>query len=79
MSPTNELLGKKISLIIKSKIGTNDIDWKKPISEQHKMDSLDHMEMIMELEEEFGISIYDEDFGRLNTVIDYIQYIKERV
>jgi acyl carrier protein len=79
VSPTSELFGKKISLLIKSKLGLDTIDWEVPIKEQTKFDSLDHMELIMDLEDQYGIEIYDEDFSRLETVIDFIDYIKERV
>ena len=39
-------------------------------------DSLDVVEMIMELEDEFGIEIPDEDAEKLTTVGKAIEYIK---
>lgn len=42
-------------------------------------DSLDTVEMIMELEDEFDIEIPDEDIERIVTVGDAIEYIKRRV
>ena len=39
-------------------------------------DSLDTVELIMELEEEFGIEIPDEDAERLNTVGSIVKYIE---
>lgn len=39
-------------------------------------DSLDVVEMIMELEDEFGIEITDEDAEKLTTVGEAIEYIK---
>lgn len=39
-------------------------------------DSLDIVEMIMELEEEFGIEIPDEDAEKITTVGEAIEYIR---
>ena len=41
-------------------------------------DSLDSVELIMTLEEEFNIEITDEDAEKLLTVQDVIEYIKEK-
>ena len=40
-------------------------------------DSLDTVELIMEFEKEFGISIPDEDTQNINTVNDVIEYIEK--
>lgn len=40
-------------------------------------DSLDIVELIMALEEEFEIEVPDEDAEKLQTVADAIRYIKE--
>ena len=40
-------------------------------------DSLDTVELVMALEEEFGIEIPDEDAEKIVTVGDAIQYIKD--
>ena len=40
-------------------------------------DSLDTVELIMEFEKEFGISIPDEDTQKINTVKDVIDYIEK--
>ncbi|MEE9171580.1 MAG: acyl carrier protein [candidate division NC10 bacterium] len=42
-------------------------------------DSLDTVELIMVLEEEFGIEIPDEDAEKIVHVKDVVQYIKERI
>lgn len=41
-------------------------------------DSLDQVELVMALEEEFGSDIPDEDAEKLSTVGDTIKYIEER-
>ena len=40
-------------------------------------DSLDLVELIMSLEEEFGIEISEEDAEKIRTVGDAIEYIRE--
>ena len=42
-------------------------------------DSLDLVELIMSLEEEFGTEISDEDAERIRTVQEAVDYIDERV
>ena len=42
-------------------------------------DSLDTVEMIMEIEDEFGIEIPDEDAEKIATVGDAIEYVKKKV
>ena len=42
-------------------------------------DSLDQVELVMSLEEEFGAEIRDEDADSLNTVGDAIAYIEKRL
>jgi len=40
-------------------------------------DSLDQVELIMAMEEEFGISISDEEAQKITTVKDAIAYVKK--
>ncbi|MCI2430728.1 acyl carrier protein [Candidatus Acetothermia bacterium] len=42
-------------------------------------DSLDTVEMIMEIEDEFGIEIPDEDAEKISTVGQAIEYVKRKV
>ena len=41
-------------------------------------DSLDTVELVMALEEEFGIEIPDEDAEKIQTVGDAVRYIEEK-
>ncbi len=41
-------------------------------------DSLDTVELVMALEEEFGIDIPDEDADKIKTVGDVMEYLKKR-
>ena len=42
-------------------------------------DSLDIVDLVMTLEEEFDTEIPDEDIGNLKTVGDIVKYIEDRV
>jgi len=42
-------------------------------------DSLDTVELVMALEEEFGVEIPDEDAEKLNSVGDAISYIESKL
>lgn len=42
-------------------------------------DSLDQVELVMELEEEFDISIPDEDAEKIKTVGQAVKYIEEKL
>lgn len=43
-----------------------------------KADSLDVVELVMEFEDEFGITIPDDDYEKIRTVGDAINYISEK-
>jgi len=42
-------------------------------------DSLDLVELVMAMEEEFGLEIADEEAEKLQTVKDAIEYVKEHI
>ncbi len=67
----------KVYDIIVSKMGVNK-DQIKPeskFSDDLGADSLDTVELIMELENEFGVQIPDEDAEKIGTVQQAIDYI----
>lgn len=43
-----------------------------------KADSLDIVELVMEFEEEFSITVAEDDYDKIKTVGDAIDYIEER-
>lgn len=47
-------------------------------AEDLKADSLDIVELVMDLEEEFDVSIPDEDYDKIKTVGEAISYIEEK-
>jgi acyl carrier protein len=42
-------------------------------------DSLDTVELVMALEEEFGVEIPDEDAEKIQTIAAAIQYLREKL
>jgi acyl carrier protein len=44
-----------------------------------KADSLDVVELVMEFEDEFNVTIPDDDYEKIKTVGDAIDYIEERL
>ena len=68
----------KVKEVIIDKLGVeeNKITVEASFVDDLGADSLDTVELIMELEEEFGIEIPDEDAERLNTVGSIVKYIE---
>lgn len=46
--------------------------------DQLGMDSLDNIELIMKLEETFGIEISDEEADKIKTVSDVVKYVENK-
>jgi acyl carrier protein len=73
-------LDDKVKSIIAEQLGVK----KEEITEQSKFiddlgaDSLDTVELVMALEEEFGIEIPDEDAEKMITVGEAAKYIQEK-
>ena len=75
-----ELSQDKIKQIIADQLGVKKeevIDNAKFVDDLGA-DSLDTVELVMALEEEFGIEIPDEDAEKLATVGDALRYIEEK-
>lgn len=70
---------KVIGLVVDHlKVPKEEINKQSRFVEDLKADSLDIVELIMDLEEEFEISIPDEDYEKIKTVGDAVKYIEDR-
>ncbi|HIX12160.1 MAG TPA: acyl carrier protein [Candidatus Anaerofilum faecale] len=58
-------------------IEEDKITMESDILEDFEADSLDVVDMVMTLEDEFGIEIPDEEIENLHTVGDVVRYVEE--
>jgi len=72
---------EKVKKIIVEQLGAEDSQVRPEAKfiEDLGADSLDTVELVMALEEEFGLEIPDEEAEKILTVGDAVQYIKDRV
>jgi acyl carrier protein len=70
---------KKVTDIIVDKLGVEEsqVTPEASFTADLNADSLDTVELIMEFEKEFGVSIPDEDTQKINCVKDVIEYIEK--
>ncbi len=71
----------KVKKIIEEKLSVNadQITNEAKFAEDLKADSLDTVELVMALEDEFGLDIPDEEAEKIKTVQDAIDYIGSKV
>lgn len=76
-----ENLENKIKEIIIDKLGIEESEITESASFTNDLgaDSLDTVELIMEFEKEFNVSIPDEDAEKIGTVGDAISYLEDNV
>jgi acyl carrier protein len=68
----------KVKSIVVDQLGVDEGDVKLETTfEELNADSLDIVELIMALEEEFDLDIPDEEAEKIRTVGDAVNYIKE--
>ena len=69
----------KVKAIIVDKLGVEEsqVTPEASFTADLNADSLDTVELIMEFEKEFGISIPDEDTQKISTVKDVVEYIEK--
>lgn len=70
----------KIKGLISEQLGVDEADIAKETSfEELDADSLDIVELVMALEEEFNLEISDEEVENIKTVGDVVRYIEAHV
>ena len=74
-------LKEKVVSIIVDKLGVNPEDVVETASFTNDLgaDSLDTVELIMEFEKEFNVSIPDDQAEKISTVGDALKYIEENI
>jgi acyl carrier protein len=78
---TKEDILAKLKPIIAEQLGVDESEVKEDASftEDLNADSLDLVEMIMSLEEQFHLQISDEDAEKITTVGEAVDYISEHM
>ena len=71
-------VAEKVKAIIVDKLGVDEADVVETASFTNDLgaDSLDTVELIMEFEKEFGVSIPDEEAQKITTVGDAISHVE---
>ena len=72
---------EKVKSVVAEQLGIDEeeITMESSFNDDLEADSLDIVELMMALEDEFKIEISDEDAGKISTIGDVVEYIKERV
>ncbi len=70
----------RVSKIIVDRLGVEESEVKPEASFKDDLgaDSLDVVELVMELEDEFDLEISDEEAEKISTVADVVDYINSR-
>lgn len=75
-----EAVIQRVSLIVGEQLGVDEVDLVPEASllDDLGADSLDVVELVMALEEAFGIEVPDDDVENIRTISDIVQYIESR-
>jgi acyl carrier protein len=71
--------GEKVKALVSEKLGVDEseITPSASFADDLGADSLDQVELVMALEEQFGFEISDADTERIRTVQDAIEYVEK--
>jgi acyl carrier protein len=80
MTLTQEEVYEKVKNVIVEQLGVSEdiVNMEASYTDDLGADSLDTVELVMALEEEFGTEIADEDAEKLTTVKKTVDFIKEQ-
>lgn len=60
-------------------IDIDEIQLKDNLREDYDLDSLDLVDLVMNLEDEFDLEVDDEDFEEIDTIESVVDYIEEKL
>lgn len=76
---TDEIASKVMDIVAEQlQVDRGSLSLEKSFLQDLKADSLDLVELVMAFEDKFGISIPDEDYEKIKTIGDAVNYILEK-